>query len=504
MESSSPISLLPSEIVDNVFTFLGFADVKNVRLVCRGFHDCAFPAMGEKFGSTVIDLYSKPGVEMLKGLMRKGLAPHVKMLRFGCGAIVRAYLGYWFEVMGVDVKEGGVGNLEGRVEEKDNGQNGDDGKLADRAKCFTDERIVSEVEQRISRRMLDQYFRLPAEEVFHQGVWTPQPGYSGEDCYPSDEHRIQKDLATATLASIFSSCTNLRTVHYCKIFSTTSLYGLVIDVLGPKAFPVGHYKFEYEQKMVHLMTVDIILRALAQSHTFVRDLRIPVLVTYLHTLKSLTHTSVLKEALAKTEHLQLDQASDGHWVPEPHSPNSPLFLTLETVPFLKHLRLESLGNEEQQLPRWLEISLPPGPPLRLTRLTLQGHKWGKPGSKMDMGFIAFLFSMRSTLKFLRLCKMYFLNWPEFLNIFPKGGTSLEELVLEMVDFPDRYAVNMLVPLKLLYAAASKISMRDIYLNRLKAHWMAMVPPGDDFGMLMMIEMSESIYYLDRDGKLYGE
>lgn len=413
--SQGPIAKLPKELLSQIISYAPWRSVVTLRLVCRGFRDCAWPTFGEQFKRTKFDIRSIRSMKNLKAISENAeLAPHVKNFQFATGFLDDEFPGRQMVL--------------GMLEDFDLDDDDDDDEMMLDPEEYLDDDLLSRLY--CFRNHIGYWFA-------DAWKWTPCMAHHAAGTLEEYATSTQKQGIVDFLAKTFSKFPTIHTVEYKEENFPEAFRDIHKDIMD--SVLEGNLEFEWypteDQVAIDILGVDILLQALAKGDIPVRNISIPVPAMYCHTLATHTSPDVLRRVFMTVETLRVEQSNGG---PYGHhlGPSQELILTAANAPKLQHLQWRrwhpNPGTSPtwlRHIPGWMTLTPPVGdyPPLRYLELPV-GFTDFEAGISFDETFFVFLSRVGETLKILSLALSYGMNWIELVQFLATSpNMSLEQL-----------------------------------------------------------------------------
>ncbi|KAF2123009.1 hypothetical protein BDV96DRAFT_561835 [Lophiotrema nucula] len=479
--AQGPITELPRELLTQIISYIsGKAsdrpegenrDIENVRLVCRGFKDCAWQALGERLQLTNFDLRSIKSMSNLKAISKSAeLAPFVASLQCCVGYVSNLYPGIqpnldWDDEFAFNEED------EFRYPEEYL-----DDELFGRLCCYR------------------HHTRVWFDDAWD---WTPCTEHSTDSLqsYASD---ASKGSIIAILAQTLKKFENLRAVKYNAFqmpVSFRKLHNDIVDSMAAEDMDILEESYEDDAAGVDILGVDILLRGLAAGDVALKTLSIPVPAMFCQTVATYTDSSVLQKVLKSVEDFNPRSFCDRQFSHHLNKTKE-LVLSASEAPNLRNLEWEGwhASAKHWSIKDWMTIktSKSAGPPLHSL------HLYGGGGDVFDDNFFAFLSSVGTTLKLLKILMPFAMHWDELISFLATSeDVSLDKLVVTC-KWPFNRPEHMprtdfrVPPKHLVSQAAQEVVLEpDVFKNFMETKWAPKTPASRPKGKAKKVAKGRS-------------
>lgn len=412
--TQAPISKLPRELLTKVFSHIP-SEVDNIRLVCSGFHDCAWPAFGARVRNTTFDIRSIDSMKNLRSIAENvNLALYVTHLKLTAGFIAENFPHVQF--------------------------------------TEDDEQIDTEdyMNEDLVRRTLE--YRINKKSWFAEAwAWSPCMPHKAKGTLEEYATNSQIQLVVDFLVTTLTKFNNVHGVTYKEDRVPADFQDVLRDIIEAAEGKGADWEdFPSDDgSAMNILGLDIVLRALAKANVTVKELDIPIPAIYCRTIATFTSPAVVQKVLANVQSLRMQMSAKDDFIHHLKAQQE-LMLTSSTAPKLKSLRYD--GCSDGLWPNQSPEPLTAYPPIQHLHL----HELGIPLNDL---FFSFLSGISHTLKTLTLSMNLSFDWVQLMQFLAKSpDISLERVVIVHDDFFKSTCFKGLAfPIKdAIYAAAKTV------------------------------------------------
>ncbi|KAF2262976.1 hypothetical protein CC78DRAFT_618067 [Lojkania enalia] len=454
-----PIVNLPCEILTEILSCLPDESTE-VRLVCRGFRNCAWPAFGSRISRTKFDMRSIKSMDNLKAISEHAvLVAHVTKLAFTVGHLSSLVPGTQ-EMLVYDSEDSdckaSIQMTEVEPEEYL------DAELLGGVECF--------------RRHQTYWFA----EAWR---WCPCMDYM-TDTLAVYAAKTQKQGVVNFLAETLSKFDHLHSIEYRELMYPEKFMPLWREIMEAMNYIGIKFARPYspDEAAMDINGIDILLNALVAGDVVVKDLSMGIPAMYCHSIATYTDPTVLQKVLRNVETLKALPLLDAHF--SHHlGKDFELVLTSQNAPKLQELTLVGWvadPGSSHDIPSWMSRETVPNSELAPLRVLKLGHSHGK---MIDHHFFDFLSAVGSTLRVLTVDIGFQLDWKQLIEFLVTSVVvSLDKLKITgpKISNPKNSPcdVRAVPPKELLYQAAQDVVVAPKKFDEwLQSKWLPKTPAG---------------------------
>ncbi|KAF2653144.1 hypothetical protein K491DRAFT_680744 [Lophiostoma macrostomum CBS 122681] len=424
---------LPRETLTQIISYLP-KEAHTLRLVSRGFRNCAWPAFSETLHDVRFDIRSMQSMQHLEAVARHTeIRPYMTSLCLTTGYVSPHV-------------------------------------CAIKADLF---RRLLRYRNSVSW-MTHRYERLRTHRNLESGM---------EEVVV----RIQRQSLVDFLAVTISRFTNLRSIRYEPDKAIHNFKPFYTDVAeAMETFSGDTYLMREEHHTMDIIGVDILISSLAAGGVKVRDLSVYVPFTTCRSLITYTNSEIVRQVFAHVDTLRINTLNMAFQRYKYYLPReNEVLLTRENLPKLTYLEwdgwlpfAEAEANDlHSPVPRWMHHDIAGSPP-PIKHLDLLSM-WGPLmyGVSFDGGFFNFLAKIGGTVKTITAKINFSLNWYQLIKFLAESPeVTLDCLDIELqcrtfCDMDKGFWGQEIPSRELLFQAAEVVTVRpEIFETWLKAHW----------------------------------